>query len=75
MLGVNNYVYISYIIKTLLQMKKQEIVEILQIALANSTDDVNGDWLNQEEKIKAFSDAALLTQAIALIQGVNNFQS
>lgn len=55
-------------------MKKQEIIEMMQTALLNSSADVSGDWLNEEEKIQAMSDAALLTQAIALMQGVKNFQ-
>ena len=60
--------------KTLIKMEKKEIIEMMQTALLNSSADVSGDWLNEEEKIQAMSDAALLTQAIALMQGVKNFQ-
>jgi putative N-acetylmannosamine-6-phosphate epimerase len=62
------------ITKTLIKMEKKEIIEMMQTALLNSSADVSGDWLNEEEKIQAMSDAALLTQAIALMQGVKNFQ-
>ena len=60
--------------KTLIKMEKKEIIEMMQTALLNSSAEVSGDWLNEEEKIQAMSDAALLTQAIALMQGVKNFQ-
>lgn len=54
--------------------KKEEIIEMMQTALANSTFDANADWATPEEKTQSMLDAVMLTQAIALLQGVKIFQ-
>ena len=56
-------------------MKKQEIIEMLELAMANSKCDSNGDWMNQEEQMAASIDATFLAQAIAMLQNVKNFQA
>ena len=54
--------------------KKEEIIQMMQTALANSTFDANADWASAEEKTQSMLDAVMLTQAIALLQGVKRFQ-
>lgn len=56
-------------------MKKQEIIEMMQVALENSKCDSKGDWMNHEEQISASIDATFLAQAIAMLNGVKNFQA
>lgn len=56
-------------------MKKQEIIEMLELAMANSKCDSTGDWMNHEEQMAASIDATFLAQAIAMLQNVKNFQA
>lgn len=53
---------------------KEEIIEMMQTALANSTFDANADWTTPEERTQSMLDVVMLTQAIALMQGVKVFQ-
>ncbi len=56
-------------------MEKQEIIDLMKLALENSKCDVNGDWMNQEEQLSASTDALFLAQAIASLEAVKNFQA
>jgi len=56
-------------------MKKQEIIEMLEEAMANSKCDSTGDWMTQDEQLAAIVDATFLAQAIAMLKGVKNFQA
>jgi len=56
-------------------VKKQDIIEMLELAMANSKCDSKGDWMNEEEQMAASVDATFLAQAIAMLNGVKNFQA
>lgn len=56
-------------------MEKKQIIELMQLALSNSQCDVNGDWMDEQEKSDAMSDVMMLTQAISFMEQVKSFQA